>query len=90
MGGSFAVVWVATFRWNGWQVSVEYAVNASLLKNYNLGMKNAVYHESVRWLIKALAQSGNTKYRSTLEEVTEKAKSRRIARYAKKHLQKLL
>lgn len=66
------------------------SVNASLLKNYNLGMKNAVYHQSVRWLIKALAQSGDTKYRSTLEEVSEKAKSRRIARYAKKNLQKLL
>ena len=25
MGGSFAVVWVAAFTWNGWQASVEYA-----------------------------------------------------------------
>ena len=27
MGGSFAVVWVTTFTWSGWQASVEYASN---------------------------------------------------------------
>jgi hypothetical protein len=32
MGGSFAVVWVATFTWNGWQLSVEYAANDQNLR----------------------------------------------------------
>jgi hypothetical protein len=30
LGGSFAVDWVATFLWIGWQKSVEYAVAPKL------------------------------------------------------------
>jgi hypothetical protein len=31
MGDSFALLWVAAFIWNGWQVSKEYALNQNTM-----------------------------------------------------------
>jgi hypothetical protein len=36
MGGSFAVVWVAAFTWNGWQASVGYAGMSVKLDDYGI------------------------------------------------------
>jgi hypothetical protein len=65
------------------------AVNKSLLRIYNLGMKSKIYNDAVLWEVKSLALSGNMQYRLILQGIAEQADSKKIARYARKHLKKM-
>jgi hypothetical protein len=60
------------------------AVNDSLLKNYDRNLSNKVQIDAVNHLIRTLGESGNSAYRSTLDQVAGSS-NKKIAKYAVKY-----
>ncbi|MBU1053111.1 MAG: hypothetical protein KKC46_04680 [Proteobacteria bacterium] len=64
-------------------------VNEELLRGYNSSSNDRYFVNSMAWLCNALGASGNSKYRSTLETVSNNAPNRKLKKYAKKNLRRL-
>lgn len=64
-------------------------VNEELLKGYNNPSDNRDYVEAMAWLCNALGASGQAKYISTLETVSNSAPNRKLQKYALKNLKRL-
>lgn len=58
------------------------AINEEVLKCYKLNPDDKTYANAMAWLCKALAVSGENKYRATLEEVSENAPNKKLKKYA--------
>jgi TolB-like protein len=61
-------------------------VNDELLKGYNSHSDDRNYVEAMAWLCNALGASGQAKYASTLEKVSQEAPNRKLQKYALKNL----
>jgi len=64
-------------------------VNDELLKGYNSNTNDRNYVEAMAWLCNALGSSGQAKYASTLEKVSQDAPNRKLQKYALKNLKHL-
>lgn len=64
-------------------------VNEELLKGYNSPSDSKDYVETMAWLCNALGASGQAKYASTLEKVSQEAPNRKLQKYALKNLRSL-
>ena len=72
-----------TLEWSGLnQASLFDLIEAKLTAQYKTN-KNRQDADYLSWMAKALAFSGNEKYRSTLEAVANDAASNKLKRYAK-------
>lgn len=74
--------------WSGYQSPALYDVIAEKLT----GLKNAsskVEKERASWFAKALALSGNQKYRSVLQDVADNASAKKVRKHAKTALERL-
>jgi hypothetical protein len=56
-----------------------------LLEEYTKGLNDKVYMDTMAWLVKALAESGDSAYRATLEEVANTTSDRKLAKRARKY-----
>jgi hypothetical protein len=61
-------------------------VNEELLKGYTSNSGNREFVEAMAWLCNALGESGQAKYASTLEKVSQEAPNRKLQKYALKNL----
>ena len=59
------------------------AINEELLKGYQLNPSDGSYVNAMAWLCKALATSGDSEYRSTLEEISLNAENKKLRNYGK-------
>ncbi|PLX84026.1 MAG: hypothetical protein C0617_09395 [Desulfuromonas sp.] len=66
------------------------AVNGELLKGFNDHPDNKHYVDAMAWMVKVLSNSGDSKYRTTLEKIADEASSRKLQKYANKGLTHLL
>ncbi len=64
-------------------------VNNELLKGYNSRSDDRNYVEAMAWLCNALGASGQAKYASTLEKVSQEAPNKKLQKYALKNLRHL-
>jgi len=64
-------------------------VNDELLKGFNSSSDSKDYVETMAWLCNALGASGQAKYASTLEKVSQEAPNRKLKQYAHKNLRHL-
>ncbi|MDP3286225.1 MAG: CsgG/HfaB family protein [Desulfobacterales bacterium] len=64
-------------------------VNEELLKGYTGTSNSKDYVETMAWLCNALGASGQAKYASTLEKVSQEAPNRKLQKYALKNLRHL-
>jgi len=64
-------------------------VNEELLKGFNSPSDSKDYVETMAWLCNALGASGQAKYASTLEKVSQEASNRKLQKYAQKNLRQL-
>ncbi len=60
-----------------------------LLENYNENISDNMHIDAMAWLCKALARTGNDRYRNTLETVAQNSKNRKLRGYAAKSLRSL-
>lgn len=56
-----------------------------LQKGYQQAKNDSDQISSMAWLIKALAESGDVRYKALLSEVAEKANNKKVVKYAKKY-----
>jgi len=64
-------------------------VNDELLKGYNGNSNDKNFVEAMAWLCNALGASGQSRYASTLEKVSQEAENRKLKKYAIKNLRHL-
>ena len=64
-------------------------VNDELLKGYNSNSNDRNFVEAMAWLCNALGASGQARYASTLEKVSQDAQNRKLQKYALKNLRHL-
>jgi hypothetical protein len=64
-------------------------VNDELLKGYNSNLNDRNYVEAMAWLCNALGASGQARYASTLEKVSQDTPNRKLQKYALKNLRHL-
>ncbi|MBU3949204.1 MAG: CsgG/HfaB family protein [Proteobacteria bacterium] len=64
-------------------------VDDELLKSYNSSTGDRDFVDAMAWLCNALGASGQTKYRSTLETVSNSASNKKLKKYAYKNLKRL-
>ena len=64
-------------------------VNDELLRGYSSNSDDRNYVEAMAWLCNALGASGQAKYASTLEKVSQEAPNKRLQKYALKNLRHL-
>lgn len=64
-------------------------VNDELLKGYNSSSGSKDFVEAMAWLCNALGASGQAKYVSTLEKVSNDAPNKKLQKYALKNLRRL-
>lgn len=64
-------------------------VNDELLKGYNSNSNDKNYVEAMAWLCNALGASGQARYASTLEKVSQNTPNRKLQKYALKNLRHL-
>lgn len=51
----------------------------------SISKKDSVKIDAVAWMIKAVAQSGATRYKPLLEDIAREKKNKKVAKYAKKY-----
>ncbi|GLS27424.1 hypothetical protein [Marinibactrum halimedae] len=61
-----------------------------ILRHYTDDLDTRLKFDSIAWLCRALAQSGNQSYRPTLVRVSKEAGNSKLKKYAKKYLKKFL
>jgi TolB-like protein len=64
-------------------------VNDELLKGYSANSDDRNFVEAMAWLCNALGASGQSRYASTLEKVSQGASNRKLQKYAIKNLRHL-
>jgi TolB-like protein len=64
-------------------------VNDELLKGYSSNSDDKNFVEAMAWLCNALGASGQARYASTLEKVSQGASNRKLQKYAHKNLRHL-
>lgn len=64
-------------------------VNDELLKGYSANSDDRNFVEAMAWLCNALGASGQSRYASTLEKVSQGASNRKLQKYAHKNLRHL-
>lgn len=64
-------------------------VNDELLKGYSSNSNDKNYADAMGWLCNALGASGQARYASTLEKVSQGASNRKLRKYAIKNLRHL-
>lgn len=68
--------------------SLVAAAGKSLIKNFN-NSNESVHVDAMAWLIKALAQSRDSKHKETLNRVAQEGSNKKIVKYAKKYAEYL-
>lgn len=63
--------------------------NRELLASYQKNPDNRHHVDAMSWLCNILGASGNPKFRSTLEKVSQDAPHRKLKEFAAKNLKKL-
>ena len=69
--------------------NMEALANTELLISYQKNPDNRYHVDAMAWLCNILGASGNPKFRSTLEKVSQDAPHRKLREYAAKNLKKL-
>lgn len=65
-------------------------INEKLLNEYTINKSNRGHIEEMSWMCKALSASGSAAYLPTLEEISNKAASSKLKKYAKQSISMLM
>ena len=74
------------FNSNNYDQALFAAINQELLKGYQLNPKDGDHVQAMAWLCKALATSGDDRYRATLKEISQSAVNKKLRKYGERSI----
>jgi len=79
----------AVYRSHPREARLLQVVNEELLRGFERNLEDSQHVDAMAWMCNVLGVCGQTRYRSTLEKVSNEASNRKIKKYAEKNLERL-